>query len=134
MDIAHSMEPEELADDIMSAESLLTRHDERKIEIEAREEMFSSIIANGQEMIETGHHSTEEVMYLFLRIRAINSWLTLSSSWDICLLTLYCLTGLYFTLSNARWFCLSVGKLLVNKGSRINHMQIRLVVVSFTQY
>ena len=61
MDVTHSMETGELADDITSAELLLTRHDERKVEIEAREELFGSITSIGQQMIELGHHATEEV-------------------------------------------------------------------------
>ena len=55
------MEIVDIVDDIPSVESLLIAHDERKKEIEAREEMFCSVIAQGEQMIESGHHSSEEV-------------------------------------------------------------------------
>jgi hypothetical protein len=55
------MEIVDVVDDIQSVESLLIAHDERKKEIEAREEMFSSVIAEGEQMIDSGHRSSEEV-------------------------------------------------------------------------
>ena len=55
------MEVVDVVDDITTVESLLLAHDERKKEIEAREEMFGSVIAKGEEMIESGHHCSEEV-------------------------------------------------------------------------
>ena len=55
------METEQVADDITSAECLLSRHDERKAEIESREETFGLLIANGKSMIENKHYSAEDV-------------------------------------------------------------------------
>lgn len=65
------MEIVDTVDDIPSVESLLIAHDERKKEIEAREEMFGSVIAQGEEMIESGHHSSEEVPYHNTTYRSI---------------------------------------------------------------
>ena len=62
-EIFNSMEIVDIVDDIPSVESLLIAHDERKKEIEAREEMFGKVIAQGEEMIESGHHCSEEVQH-----------------------------------------------------------------------
>ena len=66
-----SMEIVDIVDDIPSVESLLIAHDERKKEIEAREEMFGIVIAQGEEMIETAHHSSEEVLYRTVPYRIV---------------------------------------------------------------
>ena len=55
------MEIVDVVDDIQSVESLLLAHHERKKEIEAREEMFSCVIAQGEQMVDSGHISSEEV-------------------------------------------------------------------------
>ena len=55
------MEIFDVVDDISTVEALLLAHDERKKEIEAREEMFGNVISQGEEMIESGHDSSDEV-------------------------------------------------------------------------
>ena len=62
------MEVVDVIDDIPSIEALLIAHDEKKKEIEAREEVFGSVIAQGEEMIESGHHSSEEVRFCILLV------------------------------------------------------------------
>lgn len=57
----HSMETFDAMDDISSVESLLIIHDERKKEIEAREDLFSDVIAQGEEMIQAEHQCSDEV-------------------------------------------------------------------------
>ena len=66
-EIFNSMEVVDIVDDIPSVESLLIAHDGRKKEIEAREEVFGNVIAQGEEMIESGHHCSEEVQYHSIR-------------------------------------------------------------------
>lgn len=109
MNITHSMETVELADDITSAESLLTRHDERKIEIEAREEIFGSIIATGQQMIESGRYSTEEVGHKLMFYSGYYS--VVSDRYDCAVCLFICLFDyFYFNLVDNRKAGVLVGR------------------------
>jgi hypothetical protein len=57
-----AMTSEDLADDVENAEKLVEKHLEYKLEIDKKEEIFKSVIQSGNELIDSKHPKSLEVM------------------------------------------------------------------------
>lgn len=47
--------------DVSGADLLRTRHEEIRAEIEARQDMFDTVLKSGEQLIENKHYASEEV-------------------------------------------------------------------------
>ncbi len=56
------MQTEEPVRDVASVDSLQKRHEGMKSEIDAREELFASVVESGRAMIQAGHYDSNEVL------------------------------------------------------------------------
>ena len=52
-------------DSIYDAEITMNRLDDLKLEMDSKEDKFSSVVEIGEQMINEGHHATEEVGKLY---------------------------------------------------------------------
>lgn len=52
---------DDLPDDVEGAESLLTTHDEHKVEIHARDAQFEAFNKKGESLIKARHYASSEV-------------------------------------------------------------------------
>ncbi len=55
------MQTEEPVRDVASVDSLQKRHEGMKSEIDAREELFASVVESGRAMIQASHYDSNEV-------------------------------------------------------------------------
>ena len=63
------MKAQEKVRDAASAQALKTEHDRLKLEIEAREDVFSSVVEDGKAMVDDDHYASVDVQERVAKVR-----------------------------------------------------------------
>ena len=64
--MSRTVSSDEPVHDVADAEVLLTRVEEYRLEMDAREENFNQVMETGEKMIESGHFAADEVSFSYL--------------------------------------------------------------------